>query len=61
MLIRIHHLGTAALARHLARHALTLLSWSVRPRWRYRRAQRDALWRALVDFARGRTGPARDL
>jgi GT2 family glycosyltransferase len=61
MLIRMHHLGAAALVRHLTRHAVTLLSWSVRPRWRYRRAQRDALWRALMDFARGRMGPAPDL
>ena len=61
MLIRMHHFGAPVLARHLMRHALTLVSWSVRPRWRDRRAQRDALWRALVDFACGRTGPARDL
>jgi GT2 family glycosyltransferase len=34
----------------------TLLSWSVRPRWRSRRPHRDALWQALVDAARGRWG-----
>jgi GT2 family glycosyltransferase len=34
----------------------TLASWSLRPRWRAKRPHRDALWRALVDFGRGRTG-----
>ena len=31
----------------------TLLSWSLRPRWRGQRAHRDALWQALADY-RGR-------
>ena len=55
---RKHRLGGAALARRIGRDALTLLSWSVRPRWRHKRAQRDALLRALLDFARGRFGRA---
>lgn len=34
----------------------TLASWSIRPKWRQKRDHRDAMWRGLVDFARGRTG-----
>ena len=60
-LIRKHALGAPLLARHLWRHARTLASWSLRPKWRHKRAQRRALWRALTDFARGRSGPARGL
>lgn len=36
----------------------TLISWSVRPKWRHMRAQRDAMWRAIADYFAGRTGRA---
>lgn len=55
-LIRKHHGGGMVLARAFARHARTLLSWSVHPRWRDRRAHRDALAKALRDFVRGASG-----
>jgi GT2 family glycosyltransferase len=35
----------------------TLLSWSVKPRWRSRRDHRNAMWRGLVDFLYNRFGP----
>jgi GT2 family glycosyltransferase len=34
----------------------TLVSWTVRPRWRCRRAQRRAMARGIMDFYRGRFG-----
>ncbi|HHX42542.1 MAG TPA: glycosyltransferase family 2 protein [Chloroflexi bacterium] len=40
----------------LADYARTLLSWSVRPRWRSKRRQRRAMMRAIVDAGRGRWG-----
>lgn len=55
---RKHRVGGAAMARLLARYARTLLSWSVRPAWRHKQRQRDALARALLDFAAGRSGRA---
>lgn len=40
----------------LARHLMTAVSWSVRPRWSNKRADRDALIRGIIDFLRRRTG-----
>lgn len=34
----------------------TVTSWSLRPKWRTLRSQRNIMVRAIVDFARGRTG-----
>jgi len=42
----------------LLEYARTLLSWTVRPKWRDKRPQRDAMLRALADFGRGRFGRA---
>ncbi len=36
----------------------TLISWSVKARWRARRSQRNVMLKALFDFFTGRTGPA---
>lgn len=33
-----------------------LLSWSLRPKWRHKKADRDAMWQGLLDFLRGRWG-----
>ena len=38
------------------RLAATLISWSVRPKWRSRREARAAMWHGTVDFARRRFG-----
>jgi GT2 family glycosyltransferase len=35
----------------------TLLSWSIKPRWRNRRDHRYAMWRGVVDFFHHRVGP----
>lgn len=48
----------ATLARQALTHARTIASWSLRPKWRHKRAQRDALLRALADSARGRSREA---
>jgi GT2 family glycosyltransferase len=34
----------------------TMLSWSIRPKWRAQRSHRDAMWRGTVDFLRHRWG-----
>jgi len=35
----------------------TLVSWSLRPRWRNKRGQRKVMLQALYDYQRGRFGP----
>ena len=35
----------------------TLTSWSLRPKWRHKREARNAMWRGMLDFIRGRFGP----
>jgi GT2 family glycosyltransferase len=35
----------------------TLASWSVRPKWRHKREHRDAMWKGIRDYLRGRWGP----
>lgn len=40
----------------LARMMRTLVSSTVRPRWRSKRAHRDAMWQGVMDYWRGRFG-----
>ena len=35
----------------------TLVSWSVKPKWRHKYDHRHAMWRGVIDFLRGRQGP----
>lgn len=37
-------------------YARTLLSWRLRPRWRGKARQRQAMWQAIRDFSRSRFG-----
>jgi GT2 family glycosyltransferase len=34
----------------------TLISWTIKPRWRFKREHRDAMWRGMMDFLRHRAG-----
>ena len=35
----------------------TIVSWSVRPKWRSQREHRNAMWKGLIDFWQRRLGP----
>lgn len=35
----------------------TLMSWSIKPKWRYKREHRNAMWKGMNDFLRRRLGP----
>jgi GT2 family glycosyltransferase len=50
--------GASAWAHVAFEYARTLASWSLQPRWRHKRAQRDVMLRAIADFFRGRFGRA---
>lgn len=40
----------------IGRTSLTLLSWTIRPKWRSMRPHRDAMWQGTVDFLNRRWG-----
>jgi len=56
-----HRLGRGTIARCLKTYAARILTWSVRPKWRHKRRQRDALVWAVTDYILGRSGKARCL
>ena len=58
---RKHHLGKALIARMFFGSALTLVRWSVQPRWWHKVRQRRAMARGLADFMLGRYGRAEAL
>jgi GT2 family glycosyltransferase len=45
----------------IAKYLRTLVSWSVRPRWRCKRVLRGAMWQGMIDFVCGRFGPVHNL
>ena len=51
-----HHAPPRVRMHVWAGMARTLTSWTVKPRWRIMRQHRDAMWRGMVDFLRGRWG-----
>ncbi len=53
---RKHKLGWVVTARLMAGYSRQLLSWSLRPRWREKSAQRQALAQAMLDFLHHRNG-----
>jgi GT2 family glycosyltransferase len=48
--------GSAWLHTLLAEYLRTLVSWSVRPKWRGKRSLRGAMWQGMVDFVCRRFG-----
>jgi hypothetical protein len=51
-----HHAPFSVWLYAWLRTLLTLLSWTVRPRWREMRSHRDAMWQGVLDFLRKRWG-----
>jgi GT2 family glycosyltransferase len=56
LLLKKHNAPIKVWLHTLAEILQTLVSWSVRPRWRDKRAYRDAMWQGLLDFLHGRWG-----
>lgn len=55
-LLSNHAAGPLRVVLLLARYVMTALSWTVRPRWREKGAERDALVQGVVDYFRGKQG-----
>ena len=51
-----HRLGIRLFLDTLFSYFVRAANWSVRPKWRHKRPQRDALIWAIVDFFKGRFG-----
>ena len=51
-----HHAPFMVWANAWAQMVRTLTSWTIKPRWRYMREHRDAMWHGIIDFLRGRWG-----
>lgn len=56
LMLSIQRAPLAARAVAWAQILRTLTSWSLRPKWRHKRDHRQAMWRGVTDFVRGRTG-----
>lgn len=56
LLIDKHHGGIVRRSLLMLRFLLTAFSWSVRPRWKNKKRERDALLQGLSDYRRGRVG-----
>lgn len=51
-----HRLGTLVMLSEAITYLLRVINWSIRPKWRHKRAQRDALLCALLDLGLKRFG-----
>jgi GT2 family glycosyltransferase len=56
LLLQTHHAPLKAWLKTLADILRTLVSWSIRPKWRGKRLYRDAMWHGLLDFTLGHWG-----
>jgi len=56
MLLAKHRGGAVRFTALVLRHMLTALTWTVKPKWHYKRVERDALLKGLADFFRGKVG-----
>jgi hypothetical protein len=59
LLMRKHNMSMTARLYTLVQHLIWLGNWSLNPKWRSKRAERDALFWALADAFRGQFGQRR--
>ena len=56
LLFKIHHPPFRIWLSTSFSYLRTLLSWSLKPKWRYKRGHRDAMWQGIIDFIFQRWG-----
>ncbi len=54
--LNMYKIDKIILLKKMFGYIKTILSWSLQPKWKYKRAQRDAMARAIYDFLAGHTG-----
>ncbi len=52
-----HHAPVIAWVYTLFQIFRSLISWTIKRRWQFKREHRDAMWQGLIDFLRHRRGP----
>lgn len=56
MLISRHRGGVIRFLMLLMRYLVTAFSWTIKPKWRHKRQERDALIKGITDYFQGRIG-----
>jgi GT2 family glycosyltransferase len=56
LLLRTQHASIATIAHTTAQNLLWLVNWTISPKWRHKKEQRDSLFKGLVDALLGRYG-----
>jgi GT2 family glycosyltransferase len=56
LMLSVRHAPLSARGAVWAQILRTLVSWTVRPKWKHLKAHRDAMWHGALDFARHRYG-----
>jgi hypothetical protein len=56
LFLKKHKLGSLNILKTYISSLRTTLSWSIKPRWKHKREERNMLVRALCDFCIGKTG-----
>ncbi|HIE56928.1 MAG TPA: glycosyltransferase family 2 protein [Anaerolineales bacterium] len=56
LMLSKHHAPLTAKAHLWLQTLRTLISWSIKPKWRSKKEHRNAIWRGMLDFVRGRFG-----
>jgi len=54
--LQIHHASAKVWLVNYYQLLRTLVSWTIRPKWRSKREYRDAMWQGLLDFLRQKWG-----
>jgi len=53
---RKHRLSLFFKVKMISRYTRTMVSWTIRPKWKYKRPQKDALCQALIDYFYNHSG-----
>lgn len=61
LFLKITQAGWQAWASTLVEYVRTLLSWTIKPKWQHKTAQRRAMTQAIRDFWRGRFGKTENI
>ena len=56
LFLKVTHAGTKPRLNTMFNYARILLSWTIKPKWRHKAPQKQAMLQAILDYFRGRFG-----